>query len=266
MEVYAVVEGDHHAHHRPALLVLVIVAEAFLAHYLLARGDFRLGIDARGVEGPEAPEVVDPRDGPDEIAVGHVRQCAQMRLVATGITDVSAGANPLPRALRMRIFAFRIEDFDAPRLEGAPAVHAIRVRVWWAAVVNRRDDAFGYRHIVAHRLCAAAVFAHEAQRGGEDGSPALARLHGARSEGPALANVLDMVEDGEGAVAGEHEVAVHAVDGEVRGDGELSGGEALGYHGAAVDAAGAGGVPEGAGVGEDVLEGKGGLACGFLGG
>jgi hypothetical protein len=65
--------------------------------------------------------------------------------------------------------------------------------------------------------------------------------------------VLDVVEDGDGGVAGEHEVAVHAVDGEVCGDGELGGGEALGDYGAAVDAAGSRGVPEGARVGEDVL-------------
>ena len=48
---------------------------------------------------------------------------------------------------------------------------------------------------------------------------------------------------------------MHAVDREVWRDGELCGGEALGDYGAAVDAAGAGGVPEGPGVGEDVLDG-----------
>lgn len=67
--------------------------------------------------------------------------------------------------------------------------------------------------------------------------------------------MLDVVEDGDGAVPREDEVAVHAVDEEVRGDGELCGSEALCDYRAAVDPAGAGGVPEGAGVGEDVLLG-----------
>ena len=50
----------------------------------------------------------------------------------------------------------------------------------------------------------------------------------------------------------QHEIAVHAVHGEVGGDGGLCGGEALGDGGAAEDAARAGGMPEGAGVGVDV--------------
>ena len=60
-----------------------------------------------------------------------------------------------------------------------------------------------------------------------------------------------MVENGDLRVAGENEVAVHAVDeedgvvvgGRGRGDGPLGCGEGLRDGGAAVDAAGAGGVP-----------------------
>ena len=54
------------------------------------------------------------------------------------------------------------------------------------------------------------------------------------------------------AVPREHEIAVHGVHGEVSGDGGLCGREALGDGGAAEDAARAGRVPEGAGVGVDV--------------
>lgn len=107
---------------------------------------------------------------------------------------------------------------------------------------------------------AARLLARERESGGEDAFPLLPRLDSARGEGFPGAHVLDVVEDGDGRVACEHEVAVHAVDGEVWWDGELRRGEALGYDGAAVDAAGAGGVPEGAGVGEDVLVEEGGLA------
>lgn len=46
---------------------------------------------------------------------------------------------------------------------------------------------------------------------------------------------------------------MHAVYGEVFGDSQLCGGEALRDYGAAVDATGAGRVPEGAGVGGEGL-------------
>ena len=45
---------------------------------------------------------------------------------------------------------------------------------------------------------------------------------------------------------------MHAMDGEVGGDGGLCGGEALCYGGAAEDAASTRWMPERAGVGEDV--------------
>lgn len=67
--------------------------------------------------------------------------------------------------------------------------------------------------------------------------------------------MLDVVHDGDLGVAGENEVAVHAVNGKVRGDGSLGGGEALRDDGTAVDAAGSWGMPERSGVGEDVLGG-----------
>ena len=52
-----------------------------------------------------------------------------------------------------------------------------------------------------------------------------------------------MVQDRDGSVAREHEIAVHAVDDEVGRNGVLGGSEGLGDDGAAVDAARAGGVP-----------------------
>ena len=61
-----------------------------------------------------------------------------------------------------------------------------------------------------------------------------------------------MVQDRDGGVAGEDEVAVHAVDGEVGRDGGLRRGEALRDGGATEDAARARRVPERAGVGVDV--------------
>lgn len=65
--------------------------------------------------------------------------------------------------------------------------------------------------------------------------------------------MLDIVHDGELAVAGQDEVAVHAMHREVARDGPLGGREALCYDRAAVDSAGTWRMPEGPSVGEDVL-------------
>jgi len=70
-----------------------------------------------------------------------------------------------------------------------------------------------------------------------------------------------VVEDGDGAVAGKDEVAVHTVDevdgiaigGTGRGDGQLCCCEGLGDNCPAVDTAGTGGMPERTGVSEDIL-------------
>ena len=107
-----------------------------------------------------------------------------------------------------------------------------------------------------HRLPPSTSLPHKATRRREDTPALLPRLYGPGHETFPVPHTLDVIEDGDRAVACEHKVAVHTVD-EVLGgggrDGGLRGGEALGYHGAAVDAPGAWGVPEFAGVGEDVL-------------
>ena len=99
----------------------------------------------------------------------------------------------------------------------------------------------------------AGPFPHEGDGGGEDAATLLARLHGPRGEGATVPDQLDVEEDGELGRAGEKEVAVHGVDEEVSGHGLLGGSETHGDHGAAVDTAGAGGMPWLAGIGEDVL-------------
>lgn len=107
-----------------------------------------------------------------------------------------------------------------------------------------------------YRLLPSTSLPHKATRGCEDTSTLLPRLHGPGHEALSIPHTLNVVKDGDRAVAREHEVAVHAVD-EVLGgggrDGGLRGRETLSYYGTAVDAPGAWGVPEFAGVGEDVL-------------
>lgn len=96
---------------------------------------------------------------------------------------------------------------------------------------------------MAEDLVAGAVLAHEADGGGEDDVASLTRLHRPRSEGLAGAHLLDVVYDGDLRVAGQHEVAVHRVHGEVRLDRLLGGAQRLGNGGAAEDATGARRVP-----------------------
>jgi len=114
---------------------------------------------------------------------------------------------------------------------------------------------------VRGRVAAAAALAHEAERGGEDAAAALAGLHRARAEGPAVAHPLHRVDHRRLRVARQHEVAVHAVHQELRlpvarrrrRDRQLRRRQALRDRRAAVDAARAGRVPQRARVGEYVL-------------
>jgi len=111
-----------------------------------------------------------------------------------------------------------------------------------------------------HDLLPRTPFPHETARRSENYLPPLPCLHRPRDEALPIAHALDVVEDRDRGVAGEDEVAVHAVDQELgiggRWDGALRGAEALCYDGAAVDTARVARMPEFAGVGEDVLGGE----------
>lgn len=102
-------------------------------------------------------------------------------------------------------------------------------------------------------LLPAAVDPAEAQGGGENGPAALSRLHCARDETSTIADPFNVVKNRQLGVAGENKVAVHAVDGEIVGNGAHGGRKTLGDGGAAIDAACAWRVPEGTGICEDIL-------------
>lgn len=99
----------------------------------------------------------------------------------------------------------------------------------------------------------AGTLPDEGDGGGENAAALLARLNGSRGEGAAVSDELDVEEDGQFGGASEQEVAVHGMDKEVRWDGLLAGCETHGDHGATVDAAGTGGMPWLARIGEDIL-------------
>ena len=118
--------------------------------------------------------------------------------------------------------------------------------------------------LMLHDLVPRTPLPHKTARRRENHLPLLPCLHRARNEALPVAHALNMVEDRNRGVAGEDKVAVHAVDQELgiggglegrEWDSSLRGAETLGYDGAAVDAARVAGVPEFAGVGEDVLGG-----------
>jgi len=263
MEVNAMIQANRHADDRPPFLILVIIAKPFFLHELLPLSDLCLRPLPRithsvkaWLQMPKAPQIMDPTDSPNEVRVRHIRQRRQMRLMPPGLTNPSPHPDPLPRALRMQLGAVTVQDLDALALKRAPPTLPLRLPGRGPAILLRRHDALGHGNAVIDRLVAARALPHERQGGGEDGPPALPRLHGARREGLAFAHVLDVVQHGQRRVARQHEVAVHAVDREVWGHRQLRRGEALRDHGAAEDAAGAWGVPEGPGVGEDVLLGE----------
>lgn len=112
--------------------------------------------------------------------------------------------------------------------------------------------ALRHRPLVLQRVPPFAALADETDRRGEDTPAPLPRLDRPRQERAPLTDALHVVHDRDGGVAGEDEVAVETVRVErvVRGgrggggNREVGCGEALGDHGATVDAAGAWRVPE----------------------
>lgn len=151
-----------------------------------------------------------------------------------------------------------IQNLNPLTLKRPPTALAIPIAI--RTTLPRRPRPRHVRHgsFVRDQLLTPTALAHETHGDGEDGLAALAGLDGAGGEALALAHVLDVVQDGDLRVTGQHEVAVHRVHGEVRGYGALRRRQALRDHRPAVDAARPRGVPEWSGVGEDVLLGGGG--------
>src|SRR2546423_8155934 len=87
---------------------------------------------------------------------------------------------------------------------------------------------------------------------GEDRLPLLSCLHRPCCEALPISDSFHVVQDRDGGVTGENEVAVHAVDGEVGGNSVLGSGEALRDGGAAENAPRPWRMPEGARVRVDV--------------
>jgi hypothetical protein len=120
--------------------------------------------------------------------------------------------------------------------------------LWWRDARHARG--------VLEPLLAAAVFPAEAQCGGEDGAPSLSSLDGAGCKALAVTYPFNVIHDRDLGVARQDEVAVHAVHREIARDSSLGGGQALGNHGTAVDAASSWGMPEGPCICEDILSGR----------
>lgn len=89
---------------------------------------------------------------------------------------------------------------------------------------------------MTHRFLPTTPLSHETSRCSKDTPAPLPCLHGTGREALPLPHALHVVEDRDGSVPGEDEVAVHAVDDEVARDRVLRGREGLGDDGAAVDA------------------------------
>ena len=275
MEVDGVVQTDHHANlslwlgvllhailqlayplqimliqELDALEILVVHGKQLLQHVFV---DARLCVAL--AHGSIAPELMDAGNGADEVAVGHVGEGSEVGFVAASGRDGASGLHPLPGLLGMGMRRVvyglsvtvaqtkggrpTVQDLDPLALEGARGSTTI-VQVVLAFNGPRH---VGHLDGMLEDLVAGAVLAHEADGGGEDDVASLARLHRPRGEGLARAHLLDVVYDGDLRVAGEHEVAVHGMHGEVGVDRLLGGGQRLRNGGAAKDAAGARRVP-----------------------
>ncbi len=177
--------------------------------------------------------------------------------------DLAARAHPLPCFHLPRVAAPALVDhLDLGALEGALVEHVRRA----SGVGGRRLEGKAVRAAgqrtrvldgVGRVVAARGGLARERDGGGEDAAAALLGLHGAGGEGAAVADQLDVEEDGQIGLARQEEVAVARVGKEISGHGALRRRDAHGDDGAAIDAAGSGGLPGRAGVGEDVLGGGG---------
>ena len=214
VEVDAVIQAHQHAHLRPALPLLQVRAHTLKLHgpphglrlllgERLPRGlaVLRLAEHVAGRE-REAPQAVDSRDGADEVAVRHVRKRIQMRLVPALIGDAPLGAHPRPAStvLRRRGRVGPPMRLDPAALKGRAAPMAkLQIRVVVGG--GRGEVTLGPPGGVAdHLLLLAgliAVRAGEADGGGEDAPAPLAGLNGARGKGAAVADALDVEEDGD---------------------------------------------------------------------
>lgn len=111
--------------------------------------------------------------------------------------------------------------------------------------------------LMTDRLLPTTPLSYKTRRGSKDTPAPLPRLYGAGREALPFPHALNVVEDRDGGVAGEDEIAVHAVDDKVARYGVLCGSEGLRNHGAAIYASRSGWVPQRSSVGVDVLNGEG---------
>lgn len=212
---HSLVKADHHANLRPTL----VCSEGALVGTRAITGDIveneaatGLG-QARYVRGALtiAPQAVDAADGADKVAVTHVGEGAEVCLVTTTLADAASGAHPHANTLRVgRGVGPILGVGDAQTDKGG-------VAGGWPGR-GRHLEAGGHGGGMTDGTLAAAAFAHEGAGDGEDGATALASLDSAGAERATLADALDMVEDGGGAIAGEDEEAVVRVNGEVGRD------------------------------------------------
>ncbi len=167
-----------------------------------------------------------------------------MRLLPALLRNPSLRPQKLPRASLPRLLPPRtINNAHAPTLKRASSLLTPSLFLTGPHHFSRRTC------LMTHPPLATRALPRKAQRRGEDGLSTLSRLYCPCGEGTPRAHVFYVVEDRYGTVSCQHEVRVHAMDYEGGRDGALGCTEALRYYGAAVDAPGARGVPEGARVG-----------------
>lgn len=162
VEVDGVVQADHHAQVRPRLPVFD-PARLGIALKLVEPLDLlpKLGrqvIKLLGLEG-EPPQPVDPPNGADEVAVRHVRQRVQVRLVPAAHRDAAPRAHPVARLHLVKPLALVLgpDDRDPVRLEGR-----VRAPLGLALpVIRGRPHAVGKRRRVPNLLLAAAALLDE---------------------------------------------------------------------------------------------------------
>lgn len=216
MKVNTVIQANHHPQLRPALPLLHRAAHPIQLrhlHHLLAR----LGRQIRHVLWPKRhpPHPMDPRHGPDKVAIRHVRQRIQMRLVPALAGYRTPRPHPQPTLALIHRHARVVgaRDFNPLALK-RPVPRPLGLVV---PVLRRRVHALGQRRGMVHLALARASLAHKAYRRRKDAPPSLPRLHRARRKRPPVAHPLDVEHERDRVGPREQEVAVAGVREEVVG-------------------------------------------------
>lgn len=205
MEVDTMIQADLHPHLRPVLPLLETqtIRPAGVILHSFALVSWQVG--HRGGSPGEAPEPVDAGDGADEVAVGHVGQGIEVRAMTTRGRDLPLCTCPRPAFPLPNLLTITITHFNPPANNRRPFPLPVLPII---ARLTPRHPLRQLLRVTDLLFIPVRPIPHETDCSREDATALLPCLDGTSGEGAAVTDTLDVVEDGDGGVSCEEEVAV----------------------------------------------------------